>query len=235
MKAAPGWGLMVTGALLGTPAMAEPIRCDACRTPDDFRREAEAAGAGAHIVFNVKEQLVSRWAVTYDDAVARTIAPAREIPVPPGAAEELRRAHELDVQGNGTLRPLIDAPVATLGVSPHVQNKTAREFVLDRNMQAMIETATGSSAVVTGLTPAGLQAAVAGLASSATDHLGLRAEAALRFKVMFKDGSHVIIKVDMDHANGQYEPDSARTAAGENIPAHIQEGGDSAATTAAGT
>lgn len=226
MKAVSGMGLIVLGALLGTSAVARPIRCDTCKIPGDFMREAEAAGAGAHIVFNVKDQLVSMWTVAHDEstdgAIARTITSTREIPVPLGIAEELRQAHGLYVQGGGTLRPLFVVPVARLGVNPHIRDKTAYEFVLDRNMQAMIETAAGSSAVISELTPADIQTALVDFASSVTDHLDLRDQAALMLKVMFKDGSYVIIKVDRDHANGQYEPDSARAATGQRIPTDIQ-------------
>lgn len=230
MKVVSGLGLIVLGALFSTSIFAKPIRCDTCTTRGDFMREAEAAGSGTHIVFNVKDQLISQWIVPYNPAtgggggvVPLAVTPTREISVPAGATEELRRAHELYVQGGGTLRPIIVAPVEKLGVNPSVREKTAYDFVLDRNMQAMIETAAGSPAVISQLTSAGILAALADLSTLATAHLGLRDQAALMFKIVFKDGSYVIIKVDLAHAMGQYEPDSARTSAGQKIPTDVQE------------
>ncbi len=208
-----GIGLLAFGRV-----EARPVRCDTCRVQDDFMREAESAGPGTHLVFNLADNVLQQWIVP-GNAPGDGFAASRprEITPPLRATEELRRAHAAYVQGGGTVTPIFEAPIASLGLNPFVSDKTAHEFVMDRNMQGMIEAATGSSGVVSAMGEKNFLTALADLAKIPASPLNLRDQAAMMFKVVFKDGSHVVIRVDMDHANGRYVPDSARSPEGQKI------------------
>lgn len=217
-------------AAFAPPAAANAIRCDVCTTDADFRREAESAGAGTHLVYNLDANLLQQWylGAGFDGGdPARSARPTasaaaggalKQTP-PLGASEELTRAHALHAKGGRTLNPIIVVPVAKLGLNPHASGRTAYDFVLDRNLQGMVESAAGSTDVILSFAGADVLTAISKLASVGTGDLGLKEQARLLFQIVFKDGSNVIIAVDTDHANGRYQAGSARTAAGQRISA----------------
>lgn len=185
------WLCFVAGGLVvADPAAAKVIRCDVCTADVDFRREAELAGAGTHLVYNLHDNVLQQWYV-------------------PG--------------GSGVETALIVVPVAQLGLNPSVVDKTAYDFVLDYNMRAMVESAAGSTNVISSATGTDVMSEMADPTSVGTGHIGLQEQARPPFKIVFKDGSSVVIRVDRDHANGRYESGSARTAAGQLIPADVQQ------------
>jgi len=229
--------LVATGLLLAHPVRAKVIRCDVCTQDLDFRREAELAGQGTHLVYNLNDNILQQWYVgppAGGDKPSRVTSAPRATPTgsgagtrkrapPPGASEELRRAHELYVKGGSSIKPIVVVPVDRLGLNPSARDKTAYEFVLDYNLRSMVESAAGSTDVISQVASANILTALADLTSVGTSYLGLKDQAALLLKVVFKDGSSVIIRVDLDHANGQYENDSARTTGGQAIPADVQQ------------
>lgn len=185
------WLCFVAGGLVvADPAAAKVIRCDVCTADVDFRREAELAGAGTHLVYNLHDNVLQQWYV-------------------PG--------------GSRVEPALIVVPVAQLGLNPSVVDKTAYDFVLDYNMRAMVESAAGSTNVISSATGTDVVSEMADPTSVGTGHLGLKEQARLPFKIVFKDGSSVIITVDMDHATGRYESGGARTAAGQLVPGDVQQ------------
>jgi hypothetical protein len=67
MSRALVWLCLVAGsAVPAQPAVAKVIRCDTCMTDPDFRREAEAAGEGTHLVYNLKDNILQQWYVGAD-------------------------------------------------------------------------------------------------------------------------------------------------------------------------
>lgn len=231
------WLCLALGNLvLAQPAAAKVIRCDVCTADVDFRREAELAGAGTHLVYNLPDNVVQQWYVPTGSGgkyPPRATSPTRssagagegtlkQAP-PPGASEELRREHALYLNGGSTLKPIIVVPVVKLGLNPSVVDKTAYDFVLDYNMRAMVESAAGSTDVIASAAGTDVVTAMEDLMSRGPGYLDLKEQARLPFKIVFKDGSSVIITVDMDHANGRYESGSARTAAGQLVPGNVQQ------------
>ncbi|GEM_PF-5850156 len=105
-----------------------------------------------------------------------------------------------------------------------MKDATAYRFVNDRNMRDQIETAVGRPEVLSAVTSTGLLTALADLTNLATLSR-IEGHGLLSFKIAFKDGSYVIIRADVDHANGTYEPNSARTQPGQVVPATIESVG----------
>ncbi|MCD9033403.1 hypothetical protein LDO32_16940 [Luteimonas sp. Y-2-2-4F] len=225
--------LFVAFCLLPTVAQAQfykAQRCDTCTTSEQFRGRAIAAGQGHHLVFNLLTNQIEYWHVPADAggppgtpraSVATSQAQARTVPA--AATQELDRAHTLHVIGGGTLRPIINVPISELNVNPSVRAKSAYEFVSDYNMQAMIESAAGDAGVVSRVTGENLISALSDLMSLATSYLGLKDQSALIFRVVFTDGSYVHVRISLDHPNGEYLLDSARTAGDQLIPRHLDQ------------
>jgi len=142
---------------------------------------------------------------------------------PAGAVEEVSRAHRVQVVGGGTLRPTFIVPIATLGLNPSASGMTAYEYVSDYNLRAMVETATGSTDVISKVVGTDVFTAMADLLQHVTNYTGLRDQARIIMKVVFKDGSSVVVIVNLEHQNGQSEVGSERTAAGQLIPTDIQQ------------
>jgi len=77
------WLCLAAGsAVPAQPAAAKAIRCDTCMTDPDFRREAEAAGEGTHLVYNLKDNILQQWYVGaetngQDSERATHLSPAR--------------------------------------------------------------------------------------------------------------------------------------------------------------
>lgn len=212
----------------------KPQRCDTCTTSNDFRAKAVAAGQGHHLIYNLPANIIEYWHVTAEGpapggppggprAGVMSGSEALSRIVPAEATQELGKAHTLHVIGGGTLRPIINVPISHLNVNPSIRGKTAFDFVHDNNMQAMIESAAGDAAVISSVTQTNLLTALADLQSLATTVLGLKDQAALIFKVVYTDGSYVHIRINLDHPNGEYLLDSARTAADQLIPRHIDQ------------
>ena len=58
------WLCFVAGGLVvADPAAAKVVRCDVCAADVDFRREAELAGAGTHLVYNLHDNVLQQWYV----------------------------------------------------------------------------------------------------------------------------------------------------------------------------
>ncbi|WP_367346222.1 hypothetical protein [Stenotrophomonas bentonitica] len=112
------------------------------------------------------------------------------------------------VKAGRSVGPLIEVPVDKLGLNPDARERTAHQFVRDNNLRAMVESAAGSSDLIMAVTTPEERRALADPRSSSKG---------LFFKVLFHDGSSVVIRVDMAHANGRYERGSARSAAGVAI------------------
>lgn len=222
--------IMFVACAYSSAAIAIPVRCDTCRDDGAFREEAVAAGPGTHLVYNLETGVVQQWSVGGEKGGSRPAigrprgAPKVTAQTPsPGATIEARRAHELYVQGGGTIRPIIVVPISRLQVNPNIQHKTAYDFVNDRNMQGQVETAAGIPEVISAIASTGLVTALADLTNLASSYLGLKNMACLLLKVVYKDGSYTIIRVDLDHANGSYEPNSARTQGGQLVPENIDQ------------
>ncbi|WP_295945471.1 hypothetical protein [uncultured Xanthomonas sp.] len=219
------------GTFYGPSAEAAAIRCESCQDDGDFRAEAVNRGTGTHIVYNVSGNKIQQWYVGSGGGGGgvplRTTTAAnpvvRKQTPPPGASEEVRRAHELYVSGGGTIRPTYNVPVSMLGLNPDAASKTAYEFVRDANLRAMIESATGNVNVISSVVGANVLTAMTDLLQLASNYTGLRDQARIMYKVVFKDGSYVTIIVNLENQNGNTEPGSARTGAGQLIPSDIQE------------
>ena len=231
--------LVLAGACLADEASAKQIRCDTCRDDLSFRAEAERAGQGTHIIYSLETAAVQQWYVgpggtggggvpsglpnTPARVSIRSSPTVQKQTPPPGATQEAARARDLYVVGGGTIRPIIVVPIGNLPVNPNIHDATVYNFINDRNMQGQIETAAGRPEVLTANVGADVLTALADLTNLATNYLGVKDMAALLFKIVFKDGSYVIIQVDLNHANGKYEPDSARTAGGQTVPSNLDE------------
>ena len=113
-----------------------------------------------------------------------------------------------NVNGGRSAGPLIEVAVGKLGLNPDARERTAHQFVRDDNLRAMVESAVGSSDLIMAVTTPEERSALVDRGSSSEG---------LFFKVVFHDGSSVVIRVDMDHANGRYERGSARSAAGDEL------------------
>jgi hypothetical protein len=212
-------------------AEAIPLRCDSCQNDGDFRAEAVRMGPGTHLVYNVGANVIQQYYVGSSTGggggggvVPRAANPVVLKQTPPAAAvEEVRRANRVYVEGGQTLRPTYVVPVDMLGLNPDARSKTAYDYVRDFNLRAMVESAAGNVNVISQVVGADVLTAVSDLIQLASNYTGLRDQARLMFKVVFKDGSYVTIVVNLEHQNGQSEPGSERTAAGQLIPSDIQQ------------
>lgn len=215
-------------------AEAVPVRCDTCQIDGDFRAEAVRMGPGTHLVYNVGANVIQQYYVGSNTSggggggqeprAARAAGPVvlKQTP-PPAAVEEVRRGNRVYVEGGQTLRPTYVVPVEVLGLNPDARSKTAYDYVGDYNLRAMVESAAGNVDVISKVVGANVLTAVSDLIQLASNYTGLRDQARLMFKVVFKDGSYVTIVVNLEHQNGQSEPGSERTAAGQLIPSDIQQ------------
>jgi len=214
---------------------AAAVRCETCRIDGDYRAEAVRLGPGTHLIFNVTDNQIQQYYVGTSSGGGggggggggiepRSAGPVvmRQTP-PAGAVEEVNRAHRVQVVGGGTLRPTFIVPIATLGLNPSASGMTAYEYVSDYNLRAMVETATGSTDVISKVVGTDVFTAMADLLQHVTNYTGLRDQARIIMKVVFKDGSSVVVIVNLEHQNGQSEVGSERTAAGQLIPTDIQQ------------
>jgi hypothetical protein len=112
------------------------------------------------------------------------------------------------VKGGHSIGPLIEVPVDKLGLNPDARERTAHQFVRDKNLQGMVATAAGSSDLIMAVTTPEERRALVDRRSSSEGFF---------FNVVFHDGSSVVIRVDLDHANGRYERGSARSATGVEL------------------
>lgn len=224
-------GFFSAGSAESSNGFYTPIRCDNCKSENDFYAEAINAGYGHFLVYNLPDGTMRYWHVPRQQPgnpgggtrpMASNAAPINRTP-PQEATAELRAAREVYVIGGGTLRPTINVPVAALGVNHNIRTKTAYDLVRDRNMQAMLESATGDIHVLTQVTNADFMTAFADLKSLAASLLGLKDQASLVLRVVFSDGSYAHFRVSIDHPNGEYLAESARTAAGQFIPSDISQ------------
>src|SRR5699024_3618987 len=98
--------------------------------------------------------------------------------------------------GGNTLRPIINVPVTELDLpTSFIHEKTVYDLVHDQNLQAMLESAAGSSDVISRVTSSSLLTALADLVSLSTSALGLKNQAALIFRIEMSDGSTVHLRV----------------------------------------
>jgi hypothetical protein len=230
-----GLGLVAAIGLGVTAQRAEavPLRCDTCQNDGDFRAEAVRMGPGTHLVYNVGANVIQQYYVGSSSGgggggevprAARAANPVVLKQTPPAVAvEEVRRGNRVYVEGGQTLRPTYVVPVEMLGLNPDARSRTAYDYVRDQNLRAMVESAAGNVNVISQVVGANVLTAVSDLIQLASNYTGLRDQARLMFKVVFKDGSYVTIVVNLEHQNGQSEPGSERTAAGQLIPSEIQQ------------
>ncbi|MBT2767591.1 hypothetical protein J7J08_08060 [Stenotrophomonas sp. ISL-67] len=213
-------------------AEAVPVRCDTCRDDGDFRAEAIKLGPGTHLVYNVGANVIQQYYIKsstsggggQEPRAARAASQVvlKQTP-PPAAVEELRRGNRVYVEGGMSLRPTYVVPVDVLGLNPDARSKTAYDYVRDQNLRAMVESATGNVNVITNIVDANVLTSMSDLVQMTTNYTGLRDQARLMFRVVFKDGSYVTVIVNLEHQNGESEVGSERTAAGQLIPADIQQ------------
>lgn len=214
-------------------AEAVPVRCDTCQIDGDFRAEAVRMGPGTHLVYNVSTNVIQQYYVGSstggggggeEPRAARAAAPVvlKQTP-PPAAVEEVRRANRVYVEGGQSLRPTYVVPVDVLGLNPDAASRTAYDYVRDQNLRAMVESATGSVNVISKIVDANFLTSLSDLIQMTSNYTGLRDQARLMFRVVFKDGSYVTVIVNLEHQNGESEVGSERTAAGQLIPADIQQ------------
>lgn len=223
----------VIGCGLATgDAGAAAIRCDTCRIDQDFRAEAVKMGAGTHLVYNLRANVIQQYYVGHDDTgagggeVTRAVRSAgsvvqRQTP-PASAVEEVRRGTRVMVEGGGTWRATYVVPVDMLGLNPDARSRTGYDYVRDRNLRGMVESAAGNVDVISQVVGAHGLTAATDLPRLAANDTGLRDQARLMFNVVFKDGSYVTIIVNPEHQNGESEQGSERTAAGQLIPSDLQ-------------
>lgn len=219
-----------------------PQRCDTCTTSADFKARALAAGQGHHLVYNLPGNKIEYWHVVVDrpgpggpggPENPRAVGPSAVGPmsgaraesrvVPAAASEEFNKARTLHVIGGGTLRPIINVPISYLDVYPSVGSKTAYDFVNDYNMKGMIESAAGDAELISEIVGSNLLTALADLKGLATSLVGLKNQADLIFRIVMTDGSSVDIRIRLDHPNGEYLAESARTAGGQPIPENVHQ------------
>lgn len=234
------WTIFLGAFLMSGNAWSQfynPLRCDTCTKSQDFKNRALAAGQGHHLVYNLATNQGEYWHVVVNRpgpggpggpenprfAGITAGAEANSRAFPASATEELNRAHQLHVIGGGTLRPIINVPISYLDLNESTARKTAYDFVGDFNMQRMVESAAGDPAVISEVTGSDLLTALADLQGLATSVLGLKGQADLLFRIVMTDGSSVDIRIRLDHPNGEYLADSARTAGGQAIPSHLHE------------
>lgn len=225
--------VLLSASILAIPAQADArvARCDTCRTDIDFRNRAQVLGPGQHLVYNLSANILQQWYVPWGtpptdpkfhrQAQAFSGRITKQIPNP-AAVEELDRAHEVYVEGGGSLRPIINVPISILDL-PFGQNKTAYDVVRDFNLRSMIESAAADYEVLSTVTGDSLMTAIADLKSIATSYLGLRDQVALLFRIVMTDGSYFFVLINLDQPNGEYVEDSARTANGQAIPEEIED------------
>jgi len=210
-------------------AHATAVRCDTCTRDIDYRNEAIRQGAGTHLIFNVAANRIQQYYIGSnggggaDGSVPRGAGPVVMLQTAPaGAIEEVQRANKVMVEGGGTIRPAFVVPMAVLGLNPSASAKTAYDYVLDNNLRAMVESAAGSANVISRVVGADVLTAMTDLLQHVTNYTGLRDQARLLMRIVFKDGSYVTVIIDLNYQNGKTEPGSERTAAGQLIPADIE-------------
>ncbi|WP_256776895.1 MULTISPECIES: hypothetical protein [unclassified Stenotrophomonas] len=223
----------VIGCGLATgDAGAAAIRCDTCRVDRDFRAEAVKMGAGTHLVYNLRANMIQQYYVGHDSTDAgggevtravRSAGPVVQRETPPApAVEQIRRGNGGSVEVGGTLRPTYFVPVDMLGLNPDARSRTAYDYVRDQNLRGMVESAVGNVNVISQVVGGHGLTAATDLPRLAANDTGFRDLARPMFKVIFKDGSFVMIAVNPEHQNGESEQGSERTAAGQFIPSDLQ-------------
>ncbi|MEZ0469426.1 hypothetical protein [Luteimonas salinilitoris] len=209
-------------------AEAAVRRCDACTSDYDFRLIAQEIGPGDHLIYNLQDNILQRWRIPYDSppidpfgqqgsrALPSSSHPT-ELTPQAGAVKELDKAHRVYNIG-GSVRPMINVPVSVLDLMPQVQNKTAYNVINDFNLRGMIESAAAHPDVVSTVTGANLQTAIADLMVLVQSYLGLRDQTGLMFRIVMSDGSSVYVFVKLDHPIGEFVEGTARTDGGQIIP-----------------
>ncbi len=109
-----------------------------------------------------------------------------------------------------------------LGLNPDARSRTAYDYVRDQNLRGMVESAVGNVNVISQVVGGHGLTAATDLPRLAANDTGFRDLARPMFKVIFKDGSFVMIAVNPEHQNGESEQGSERTAAGQFIPSDLQ-------------
>ena len=234
-----GLAIAVGASMSIGEAAAAPtaIRCDTC-DEGGFRAEAVSRGAGVYITYNLANNTVSQYYVGSSsgggggptvprragDASTAAAGPVVLRQTPPAAAiEEVRRGNRAYVEGGMTIRPTYVVPVNQLGLNADAAQKTAYDYVRDANLRAMVESSTGSIDTITKVVGAGFLNAVSDLIQMASNYTGLRDQARMMFRIVFQDGSYVTVIVNLENQNGNTEPGSARTPAGQLVPSDIQD------------
>ncbi|MFC6842014.1 hypothetical protein [Xanthomonas theicola] len=210
-------------------------RCDTCTQDWEFQQAAQVLGMGTHFIYNLDRNILQQWRLPQSPSNTQPLSSFREgfgvqsagqsptkLTPPAAAVKELDMAHRVYNAGGG-LKPIINVPVLKLNLNPSVSDKAAYEFVRDYNMRAMVESAAGRAQVISDVTSTNLLTAIADLKNVGVSYLGLKDAVNLIFRIVFKDGSCVMIQIDLDSANGHYEVGSARTQGGQLIPSGIQE------------
>jgi len=210
-------------AILPLESQAAPIRCDTCIRGDDFRMAAQAHGPGTHIVFNLGNGQMETWRIPGGHTGAGEPDSIRSSNATrtannPDAQLELDKAHELYVIGGNTLRPIYHAPVHALNL-PAAQGKTAHDVVRDNNLRAQLESAASDAVFLRPLVEKDWEVAVLEFLGIGTAYLDLRSEVGALLRVSFSDGSHVDVEANIDDTVGSVLMETARTAAGQHIPA----------------
>lgn len=223
--------LSLAASLTAFSAHSKVMRCDTCTTDTHFKEWAKTLGPGTHQIYNLHAGILQQWYVPRGGPVpvpagsiqAPSGQPQKQTPAP-AAQEEFNAARKVYTIGGGTLRPIINVPVTELDLpASFIINKTAYDLVRDQNLQAMLESAAGSTEVITRVTSSSLLTALADLVNLSTSVLGLKAQAALIFRIEMSDGSTVHLRVHLDYPTAEYLGDTARTAGGQLIPSHEHE------------
>lgn len=218
------------GLLTAISADAEVMRCDTCTTDTHFKEWAKTLGVGTHQLYNLHAGILQQWHVPQGGIVpagtpqaAPSGVPQKQTPAPAIQAE-FDAARNVYTIGGNTLRPIINVPVTELDLpTSFIHEKTVYDLVHDQNLQAMLESAAGSSDVISRVTSSSLLTALADLVSLSTSALGLKNQAALIFRIEMSDGSTVHLRVHLDYPTAEYLEDTARTAGGQLIPVHEHE------------
>ncbi|MEN4904843.1 hypothetical protein [Luteimonas sp. TWI1416] len=214
----------------------KPIRCDTCVTENDFYAQAINAGNGHFLVYNLPAGTMQYWHIPSDPTPGNPGRPDRPMSIgvlsgqsgtkripPAEATQELRIATQAYSYGKNTLRPIYVVPVERLTQYPHVRDSTVHDLVRDKNMQRMLETATGDTATLAAAVDPNFLERLVEMGQVAVSYLKLKEQTAAIIKVVFKDGSYAYFKATVNNPNGEYQADSPRTAGDQYVPSDIAE------------
>lgn len=205
--------LLAAAGAIATPAVVEAAaaRCEGC-TELQMRQRAMAMGEGEHVITSLSTGVIRQYMVVVEPSTGQPVR-ATPVSVPGDLLEIFAAAEVLYHFSGGTMSTAVEVDAKDLEIRG-AANATVYDFFGDANLRGQI-----ASRLTQGNLPgwASLEVPIETMVKFGFQRIGV-GDGTIHVTLRFTDGSSVVMKIRQLRPLAEYEPGSARTAAGQVVP-----------------